>query len=114
MNNNSEVAFDPTVGVVVLVLLVQLALLAYRWRNKTRLLQFVLLGAAALSLWGVVLFAPITSHAIAVDTPIPGDASNIGGIVPLLLIAVGGPLLFIGINYLILLGARSFVNQIWK
>lgn len=99
---------------ILVVMVAQLVFVAYRWRDRTRPVPFVLGSSAAMGAWALVLFMPIETHAVVLDMPLGGEeaAARLGALVPVVA-AVLASLLFIGINQLILLGVRAIVNRIW-
>lgn len=99
---------------ILVVMAAQLVFVAYRWRDRTRPVPFVLGSSVALGAWAVVLFMPIGTHAVVLDMPRGGEAAaaRLSALVPVAA-AVLASLLFIGINQLILLGVRAMVDRIW-
>ena len=99
---------------ILIVMVAQLVFVAYRWRDRTRPVPFVLGSSAALGAWAVVLSMPIETHAVVLDMPrgAEGAAARFSALGPVAA-AVLASLLFIGINQLILLGVRAIVNRIW-
>ena len=70
MNGTSETHFGWLSGYILLISLVQLVLVAYWWRNRTRPLPFVLVGLVALgAAWAALLFTPFESHTVMIDMP---------------------------------------------
>lgn len=100
---------------MLLVMLAQLAWVAYRWKNRTPPVPFVVVGLAVLGAWAVVLFMPFETHAVVLDMPHGSGevAATVGAFAPMAAAVVTG-LLLIGINQLILLGVRAAVNRIWS
>lgn len=102
-------------GYILIAMVAQLAFVAYRWRNRTRLPPFVLAGLAALSAWAFVLLMPIGTHAVLVEMPrgTGQAASSVAAFVPVVA-GVVAALLFLAINQVILLGVKTVVNWIWR
>jgi hypothetical protein len=100
---------------ILLITVAQLAWVAYRWRNRTPPVPFVVVGLAVLGTWAVVLSTPLETHAVVIDMPRGGAelATTVGAFTPVAAAVVTG-LLFIGINQLILLGVRAAVNRFWS
>lgn len=100
---------------ILLVMVAQLAWVAYRWKNRTLPVQFVVVGLAILGAWAVVLFMPFETHAVVLDMPRGSGevAATVGAFAPVAAGVVTG-LLLIGINQIILLGVRAAVNRIWS
>ena len=99
---------------ILVVMVAQLVFVAYRWRDRTRPVPFVLGSSAVLGAWAVVLMMPIETHAVVLNMPRGGGAAaaRLGALAPVVAAVLAG-LLFIGINQLILLGVRAMVNWIW-
>jgi hypothetical protein len=100
---------------ILLVMVAQLAWAAYRWKNRTPSVPFVVVGLAVLGAWAVVLLTPLETHAVVIDMPRGSRemAATGGAFTPVAAGVVTG-LLLIGINQLILLGVRAAVNRIWS
>lgn len=99
---------------ILFVMVAQLTFVSYRWRDRIRLVPFVLGGSAALGAWALVLLMPIETHAVVLDMPRGSGevAAGLSAFLPVMAAVVAG-LLFFGINQLLLLGVKVLVNRIW-
>ena len=99
---------------IPVLFIVQLVVIAYRWRSRTQPLPFVLGSLIALGAWAaLLLFMPYKSHAVKLDMPLESGGNPVvsDALVSVIAMAVGC-LLLIGINQLILFAIRAVVNRI--
>jgi hypothetical protein len=98
--------------VCLLVSIVQILIVGYRWRELTRRLPFSILGGAVVvAVWGAAFFFPF-EYRTTVELPPAGQpATNAYPIVSVISTVVV-TFLVAGLNQLLLLGVRAGLN--WK
>jgi hypothetical protein len=115
MNGTPQSHFEWMDSYIALLSLIQLGVVAYWWRSRTRPFPFAIIGLVALGVLAALLFTPDESRVVAVNLPrdpgksVANPVSYISVFVTVVL-----TLLFVGINQLILLGVRAVVNRVWR